>query len=711
MEKNIILAQVGRTKDYGAVKYQKLCRNNPCNSSTYDSTDHATTDSAECIESKYSFHVILNELDKDESKKADYLILVGTKESSWANVCEFFGEKYNKKFADLECKMQNDGEGVGGITNIFEVKEEAEKFLTDCLGTEVKILIQKNGIIPSELKENFNLLISLLTKILISEQNENQKLKVNLHLDISNGFRSFPIYVFLSSNYIAQILPKQETHIFMYYGMFDKKLELQDGMFVSSRSGSYVPYIDMSDASDIMQWTDAIVEFYNSGSVIQILKILNSHSDSRWADIQIDDKQNTIASVFQKFSYAINSNNLKLLEDTTRTLAQMDNWLDEKLPDYAKNLLMHIAKDFQQRFFIATQNCAKYGMLSMQTAIWYLDQQRIGDAVIALQEGMITYVMEKFPSKCETLINKKINRKLTVAEEIGQGELPGDKALFKFEYREIIREYVFDIGDITGKEWLRGYKYLCEHLRDPAMRMQYNAIGTLPIETDMEHASEYVRNLAQNILNAKLDSNIEKLLDELLNMQEHDFFISYRRTFCKKNDGIEIASGIAKFLQKQTYKDPKGQEHNYKVFWDQDGLLGIAGEFPPKIRQAIRNSRYMVLILGHGSFDRHYPKKDAYNTDYYYMEILTAMEKNYKKEIFVVLLDGFQEPTNFDHFPDTFKESIQRIIKTYQHINNDQRWGFSKEDQDKMYHALLKSIQKNHSQKLDKIHSVQKNHD
>lgn len=84
MEKNIILAQIGRTSVYNSAKYKKLYQNNESDPSAYNLTESDTLENIEYTESRYSFHVILKEIEKKISRKADFLILAGTQESSWA---------------------------------------------------------------------------------------------------------------------------------------------------------------------------------------------------------------------------------------------------------------------------------------------------------------------------------------------------------------------------------------------------------------------------------------------------------------------------------------------------------------------------------------------------------------------------------------------------------------------------------------------------
>lgn len=735
MEKNIVLAQIGKNSKHLSVKYKKFYQNDPKDPSAYELPQQDLNGNIEYTESSYSFQVILNELEKKESKKANFLILVGTQESSWANLYDdFFSKQYGKALNSPETSMKKDGEeenslevsmqkdneerdtleasvqkdgsgagniladliqrdGEGGIVNIYEAKGLLEQFLTECLnGTIVKILIQHNGITPSESENNFNLLLDMLSETLNFKENGEcaTSQKANLHLDISNGFRSLPVYVFLAANYIAQIQSKEESiRIFMYYGMFEKKLALENGRFVSSYKGEFVPYVDMSDAADIIQWTDAIAEFYNSGSVIQILKILNSNS--KWADIRINGGKDTITSALRKFNYAINTNNLKLLDQTTHMLVQMRWNLDDSFPQYAKMLLEYISDDFHERFNSRSRNSPKYGILSIKIAEWYLDQQRIGDAVIALQEGMITYVMEKFPLDCEILIKKKIE----APNDIAYGTLPKEKALFDFKYREIIQKYVFDVRDLDGKEWMEEYKYICDHLRDPGIRMQYNIIDKSSIETNMEDAVKNIRKLIQYMSKGSLDAKIGKWIKELLNMQDHDIFISYRRTFKTKNDGVAIARSIAKFLKKQTFTDKKGNTRNFDVFWDMDGLLGTAGEFPPAIRHALMNSRYVVLITGKHAFKREYSEND-----YYYMEIQIATDPKYKKEIFVVPTNKLKKPRKLKNFPKDLKREIQKIVSKYQLVGGGKVWDYSKRKE--LCQSLLASIRKNMEEKEKK---------
>lgn len=758
VEKNIVVAQIGR-QIYRDTKYKKFRETAPAVPYAYLPADE---ECKECKEYRYSFHVILDELKRSKTcieTKEYWLILVGTADSLWADLCHYFSEQFKKEMPHtLKSSMKKekkDGKETEEFTDIQKILEPVEQFLSECLeGTIVKLLIQSSGITRTESMDNFNTLISRLSETINFGKTDSNlpAQEIKLHLDISNGFRSLPFYVFLAANYMAQIQPKENSiRIFLYYGMFDNKLEkLKDGHYVSSRSGTYAPYVDMSDAADIVQWTDAISEFYNSGSVIQILKILNSREE--WRGIQIDEKKTTVEEAFRKFSYAINTNNLSLLHEATSMLSQMKNNLDSgnsNFPQYVKTLLDYISDDFRKRFVDSRKGRPKYGMLSIKIAEWYLDQQRIGDAVIALQEGMVTYVMEKFPEKCEKLINKKAKE----GKEIATGKLPEDEALFDFVYREIVQKYIFDIRDAEERSWINEYVYICEHLRNPFIRMQYSTapairpkgaarktsigmqhsadgetsaetgtadsqitvntvseIGRTSAETDMEEAVEMIRGLIQKMSEEELDGPVEQWMNDVLEMDEFDVFISHRHTFQTEDDGAEAAKKIRDFLKKQTYKDRNGEDKPFNVFLDQTNLGdGFIGDFATEIKWAIRNSRYVVLIIGKDSFVRK-NSKDSCQTDHYYREILTATEENYKKKILVVQTEGFKKPKSDEEmeellkdlneldFSERLKNEVKNIINRYQHIGDDRIWNFSESDTKALCQSLLESIRKNMSE-------------
>ena len=174
-----------------------------------------------------------------------------------------------------------------------------------------------------------------------------------------------------------------------------------------------------------------------------------------------------------------------------------------------------------------------------------------------------------------------------------------------------------------------------------------------------------------------------------------ELFISYRRTYQEEGDGIRITEQLVDFLEKQTYFVNGEKQRTYKVFWDQNSMGGKAGEFTPIIKHAIRNSEYFLLLLGPKAFDRPFKKDDK--DDVFYQEILTALEKDYEKDTFVICMDGFVTPEGFENYPP----ELQKVAKKYQWLGGKDGW--KEEEMEELKSTLLNELTKHRAEKLDKM--------
>ena len=159
-------------------------------------------------------------------------------------------------------------------------------------------------------------------------------------------------------------------------------------------------------------------------------------------------------------------------------------------------------------------------------ARWYFEQERFGDTAIALQEGLVTYVMEAYARECHKLLEKKIP---------GWGD--GDKIennLFQSEVREAIRKNVFerDDGEIEDrkeqkewlrewKEWRKEYDYICKYIRNSAMLLSYHDKGPDSLEAageneiSIETAQENIEGLFHKIAKERAETAEHSKMIEL----------------------------------------------------------------------------------------------------------------------------------------------------------------------------------------------------
>ena len=270
---------------------------------------------------------------------------------------------------------------------------------------------------------------------------------IDIYFDISNGYRSLPMYIYTFTNYLTRIR-KENFELHMYYGMSDAKIQKADDKI-------YAPLVNLNDVNDLMLWINAVNEFRNFGSVKQIKNILKKHEE--W-DVLItyNSIKQPLSDVFLKFDYAINSNNLQILEETIEIICLLNEELlrETNLPNQAIVLLSDIAEDFKKRFVLDRPEKIKYGYLTLRLSQWFLEQGRIGSAAIALQEGLITYLMERFNT-----LSKKMNK----FEDEGLTDV---EYLFDFHYREPVKNAIMN-GNFKGNdEFKEKSKKIRERLRN-----------------------------------------------------------------------------------------------------------------------------------------------------------------------------------------------------------------------------------------------------
>ena len=448
MAKNILIAQIGR--------------------GYYIETTYVRVDEkqnlSEAYTTGYTFEAVLNSVEQNQ-KEIDTLILIGTETSYWGSLCSYYIDDLKDKdeqeklrkiqdaMPDIKDKIKSDSRNNYMISDISDrtVSRSVEKFLTSRLSEKFnhpiqsRVVILNAGINEVELQGNFVTLLNNIENVL--NEGKEKTRTIDIYFDISNGYRSLPMYIYTFTNYLTRIR-KENFELHMYYGMSDAKIQKADDKI-------YAPLVNLNDVNDLMLWINAVNEFRNFGSVKQIKNILKKHEE--W-DVLItyNSIKQPLSDVFLKFDYAINSNNLQILEETIEIICLLNEELlrETNLPNQAIVLLSDIAEDFKKRFVLDRPEKIKYGYLTLRLSQWFLEQGRIGSAAIALQEGLITYLMERFNT-----LSKKMNK----FEDEGLTDV---EYLFDFHYREPVKNAIMN-GNFKGNdEFKEKSKKIRERLRN-----------------------------------------------------------------------------------------------------------------------------------------------------------------------------------------------------------------------------------------------------
>ena len=458
--KSMLIAQIGRgtylNTNY-AVLHERI--------SSADAHQYKI-DNLAAYQTGYTFEAVLHELQYKKDTDIDTVLLIGTSTSYWGSLCSYFlrnseageaetgpitdehlievierlkeeageeitREELKRKEVGEKAPIRIEGEGRGAgipidiIAENDKIKQAVEHLLTGIIQkklnchTQIRILILEKGIDDEEIKKNFTLLQTGLESIVAeyyetgeigssqTEQEDTERLirpEIDLYLDVSNGFRSLPMYIYSFASYLTRIR-RENYRIYMYYGMADAKGQYGEGEKL------YAPLVDLDQITDLMHWINAINEFHNMGSVRELINIFREKEE--WNIGTGDADYPDLRTVFEMFEYAANAHNLKVLEDTIgimRSMKDLDDSPDKfpesgKLPRQAVVMLQDIGEEFEERFSgKGVHPRFKYSNLTLRLAEWFYDEGRIGSSAIAAMEGVTTYLLERFSELDEMTI-------------------------------------------------------------------------------------------------------------------------------------------------------------------------------------------------------------------------------------------------------------------------------------------------------------------
>lgn len=364
----------------------------------YLNTNYVNKDGKPIASTGYAFDAVVKKTNPNK------LLLIGTKTSGWSEVLEWYSlhlSEEKKAEADRLGKQIVDRKGENIDWKLVEefIRKEAHF-------EQVRIAIVEPGSTQEELEEYPKRLLNALEDVVDKKKN------IEIIFDISNGFRSMPLYITMFVRY-AGMISRSEIKYSMYYGMFE------------ARKGSSTPLVNLSTVSELTDWVNAISEFQSLGSVKGLCECLN-----REVGKQSDQaKQKQIKYVirqFEQFDCAWNVNNLYYLETGIKQISTLDT-KDLPVSETAKLMLNSLRDEFSRRF--KKKEKYNYSWLLIRLSELFTEQGRYGVAAVALQEGFVTYIMERY-------LKKKILQQLRLSSEKYEKE-----CIHNYYRRTLVKNY------------------------------------------------------------------------------------------------------------------------------------------------------------------------------------------------------------------------------------------------------------------------------
>lgn len=277
----------------------------------------------------------------------------------------------NEKLRDLEREIQQIYDGKLTVS---------KKKMPD-----IKVCLIRYGVNNKELLENYRR-ISNIEKYL------DEKEEYDVAFDITHSFRSLPIYNLIILNYFQQVSPYNMNLSHIFYGNFE----------ISRENDNKAPLIDLADMIEILNLTNAVSEFKNTGNARSLIKILPAH-------------EKHLKKALENFDWATQINGRNEVINAVRRLSEVLHEETEERNRYVdvKNMLkMVLGKGPDNLLQIA--DCENKGKAQLLLAMWYQRQNRYGLAVATAMEALKSFLVPYHlrDSQCgETDYENENNRK------------------------------------------------------------------------------------------------------------------------------------------------------------------------------------------------------------------------------------------------------------------------------------------------------------
>lgn len=277
---------------------------------------------------------------------------------------------------------------------------------------EIKVCLIRYGINRGELLENYQN-ISGIERYLDKDE------EYEVAFDITHSFRSLPVYNLVILNYLKQVSAYNLNIRHIYYGNFDVRRE----------NDNKAPLVDLADISEILNLTNGVSEFKNTGNAGSLIRML-------------PESEGKLIRALAKFDLATQVNDRNYVFDAIRELSDVLNEPSGSRNMYtdAKTMLKTMLGQGENSLF-RILNCDSRGEAQLLLAKWYQRQNRYGLAVAtaneALRSLLVPYYLKgkhKDPAECENEnYRKEAVHKLGVIRQKQEKWVPSETTDFLVE--------------------------------------------------------------------------------------------------------------------------------------------------------------------------------------------------------------------------------------------------------------------------------------
>ena len=190
-----------------------------------------------------------------------------------------------------------------------------------------------------------------------------------VHIDITHAFRSIPIFVFTVVNLVSKVKNAKVEGV--YYGIRDAKKD------------NRVPVVNLLPLLRLNDFVDGFVAFKNYGDGSVVAELIRETGPR--------GEISRLANLLDSFSKAVGFTALEFIDGRSRSVAD----LLSRIENFPKEL--HALELLRDAFLETSRSLTEEGPLwskHMKIVRWLFEKRRYSQALIALEEVVITAVLE-----------------------------------------------------------------------------------------------------------------------------------------------------------------------------------------------------------------------------------------------------------------------------------------------------------------------------
>ena len=348
------------------------------NESNYKTTKYITPSGKKYEREAFVAKPIIDEF------KPDKIYVIGTVRSCWDGFLAYFYDRSaidEKGILDDLLYLNSLKDKYGESTNSKQLKEienEINRIFNRAIDRKmakgtISVVITRYGTDDKQIDETYARLNSIW-----SELGDDKGYEVAI--DITHSFRSMPLYNVVISNYQKNIENKNIEITHVYYGNLEVKNEMP---------GQYAPIVDLGKIVNILDLTNGVAEFKNTGSPTTLIKALPDESkefkallkEFQWS-LYFNDIRKTNDSIKAIMAYASHGRKSSSPVDMAEAWV-LDVIKNDFLDGHQASEFSKISNEERRR-----KNLVIHGSFQLIIAGWYLKHEMYGEMLIPTNEAL-----------------------------------------------------------------------------------------------------------------------------------------------------------------------------------------------------------------------------------------------------------------------------------------------------------------------------------